>query len=188
MRRLGPLLLIAMAVPGSLTAQAEPGLRLGALLSVPSRVLNAGPGNVKFGYGVGVDGGWTHALSNETAVVYGLRVVSAVVQGEQAGETWQPGRALVLDATVRLERATSDRVSLFIGPGLSHWRGPDDTVPFSGIGSILLGAEAGFTWRPTAANWRVVQVTRLTRIGPDEEHGVVSGFTFRWLLGVDRAF
>jgi hypothetical protein len=189
MRRLHPLLFAAILVPaGRLAAQAEPGLRAGAVLSAPSRVLNAGPGHVKFGFGVGAEAVWTRPFSPVASAVYHLRIVSASVQGEQAGNSWSPGRALVVDATVRLERSTSDRFTVFIGPGVSHWRGPDDTVPFAGVGGVLLGAEAGFTWRPTESTWRVVQATRWTRISADEERGVLSGFTFRWLLGVDRAF
>jgi hypothetical protein len=151
-------------------------------------VLDAGPGTVSLGFGGAVEAAWVQRLASGADVAYVVRAASAAVKGEQAGSEWKPGRATIIDAAIRLERVWGRGIGLFAGPGISQWRGPEDTVPFAGIGSVLLGAEAGVTWRPTAGDWQLTATSRITRIGPDDERSVTSGFVIRLLAGVQRAF
>ena len=180
--------MVAAVLPGAAHAQRESHWRASVALSAPGRVLDAGPGTIGLGVGGAVEAAWVRRLANGADVAYLVRAASAAVRGEQAESEWKPGRATMLDATIRLERAWPRGIGLFGGPGISHWRGPDDTVPFAGIESVLLGAEGGATWRPTARDWQLTFTSRMTRVGPDDDRAVTSGFVFRWLVGVQRAF
>jgi hypothetical protein len=180
--------LIVAVLPAMAGAQRTAHWRASIAMSAPGRVLDAGPGTIGFGLGGALEAAWVQRLANGADVAYLVRAASAAVKGEQAGSEWEPGRATMLDAAIRIERVWQRGIGLFAGPGISHWRGPDDTVPFAGIGGVLLGAEAGALWRPTARDWQLTLTSRMTRIGPDDERAVSSGFVFRWLVGVQRAF
>lgn len=187
MRQLVLLLLVSAVAPGSVLAQDGAGLRVGAVVTAPGRVLNAGPGRVALGLGFGLEGAWVHRTAGGLTLAYVGRIVTAAVEGKQAGNTWEPGRAVLLDIAARVESNVGPDATLFVGPGISHWSGPDDTAPFADIGGALVGAEAGIAWRVGPPGWRVALTSRMTRIGPDESREMQSGFTFRWLLGVERA-
>ena len=189
LRLLIPACLLASQVA---VAQHESQWRLGLTLSAPTRLLSASSltapdsvfGRVDLGFGVGADAARSWLIQPGMLGVVHVRVMTAEVQSQAAGSAWSPGRALILEGKVRLERVLSDRAALFGGVGVSHWSGPAGTLPFTGIASLLLAAEAGVSLRPGGGPWRVDLTADLTRIGANDQRGMATGFPLRWMAGV----
>ncbi len=189
LRLLIPACLLASQVA---LAQHESQWRFGLALSSPTRLLNASSltasdsvfGRVELGYGLGAEAARSWRIQPGMLGVVHLRAMTAAVQSQVAGSDWSPGRAVIVEAKVRLERVLSDRAALFGGVGVSHWSGPAVTLPFTGIAPLLLAAEAGVSLRPGGGPWRLDLTADLTRIGADDKRGMATGFPLRWLAGV----
>jgi hypothetical protein len=107
------------------------------------------------------------------------------VKAEAGGEDWSPGWAIIGEAGARLRRQLSGSFGVFVGAGVSHWKGPEDTAPFGGIGALLASGDAGVTFR-VAPGLNVDLLANATRIGADDSRALSSGFVWRFTLGVHR--
>ncbi|HKS07138.1 MAG TPA: hypothetical protein VJR92_12580 [Gemmatimonadaceae bacterium] len=195
-----PLLLAAIALPSLLAAQApRPGSwRFGIEAHIPSKLLevnevafpdsNDGQIKVGIGYAAVAERFWR---MKDPKARWGVvaRVASAPVEGTLAGTTYKPGRALVIDAGLRVAREIQTTSEVFVGAGVSHWSGPDNTSPFSSGGSIRLAAEGGWTYRLSSVSpWRVSASAHITRFPQDDARLLATGIVWRAFAGITRDY
>jgi hypothetical protein len=107
------------------------------------------------------------------------------ISAEAGGDDWSPGWAIIGEAGARLRRQLRESVGVFVGAGVSHWNGPEETAPFGGLGALLASGDAGVTFRVTRG-LNVDVLANATRIGADDERAITSGFVWRFMLGVHR--
>jgi hypothetical protein len=166
-------------------AQSSASWRVGAALSAPGDVLDAGTGKIGLGVGLAGEIARVWPVRPNLSTTVNARVAAAGVKGEQGGLDWDAGRALILDLTIRAERSIRTHGGVFGGVGVSHWSGPDNTAPFAGAASVLMATEAGALWRINES-FQAVLTTNLTLVGADDERQVASGTVWRLYLGVQR--
>lgn len=184
------ILALALSAPVA-SAQDTPRWRLGLTLSAPTKVLDvnsnevpdSNSSHVDFGAGFGVEATRLKWVSPKGAVGIYLRASVAKANAETGGESWSPGWAIIGEAGARLRRQLTHAIGFNIGAGLSHWKGPDEVAPFTGMGAVLAHAEAGATVR-VKPGFAVDLTANGTRIGSDDERGISSGFVWRFILGV----
>lgn len=185
-------LLVALALPG--TAFAQSGWRVGVAAAAPARILevnemavpDSNDGRVKLGMALGAEASRWWGVAPNVSVTGFARLMTAPVEAATAAGTWSAGRAFIVDVGARAEREVSPGASLFAGAGLSHWAGPDATAPFAGAAALMLTSEAGLTMHPGNRRTRIDLTANVTRFGADESRNVVTGFVWRFLVGVRR--
>ena len=117
------------------------------------------------------------------------RLTSAPVNGTLAGTDYEPGRAFVVDAGLRVAREFQQTSELFVGAGVSHWSGPDNTAPFSSAGAVLPAVEGGWTHQLSSASpWRVSASVHVTRFPQDDARLLATGIVWRGFLGITRDY
>jgi hypothetical protein len=189
-----PVLAAGLAFAASITqAQEFPRWRFGVTLAAPVRVLDvnsnevpdSNDSHVDLGLGFGLEATRLSWVSPKGAVGIYARASMAKAKAETGGDEWSPAWVIIGEAGARLRRQLARSFGVFVGAGVSHWSGPDDMAPFAGMGSILVGGDAGLTVR-VVPGLNVDLLANATRIGADDERAVTSGFVWRFILGVHR--
>jgi hypothetical protein len=181
------LALASLPVAGRAQAGGHPW-RFGFEVTAPARLLTSGGSSVSLGIGEAIEAARVLGAKDQLRGVALVRLNFAPVEGKSGGATWNAGRAVVTDVSVRAERAVNARVDLFAGAGVSHWSGPASVAPFSGVSSILYAGELGAATTFGAGLWRGSLTVHITQVGPDDDRGMQSGGVFRVLLGVHRDY
>lgn len=173
------------------------GWRFGLEAGAPTRLLalnertfpdsNDGHTDLGIGFAVSAERYW-RLRDDRGRWALIARATSAPVKGSLGGATFDAGRALVLDLGVRLAREVRERSEVLGGVGISHWSGPEETAPFTGLGSALFFAETGYSYQFTNQPWRVSANVNMTRFGGDETRAVKTGVVWRAMLGVSRDY
>jgi hypothetical protein len=189
-----PVLSVLLLALGPAAAAAQSGWRVGLVASAATTVLevnelavpDSNRGQVRLGVAYGAEASRWWVVAPKVNISGFARLMTAQVDASSAAGSWSPGRAFVADAGGRVEREVGPGASLFAGAGVSHWNGPDRTAPFAGAATLMLLSEAGVTLHPGDRRTRIDVTASLTRFGADEDRAVVTGFVWRFLVGVRR--
>jgi hypothetical protein len=183
----------------ALTARAQdaPRWRFGITAAGPTRILDVNSNEVPdsnsshmdlgFGFGLEATRLWWVAPKGGKGGAVGVyaRASMARAKVEMGGEEFSPGWALIGEAGARLRRQIGGAFGIILGAGVSHWSGPDEAAPFSGLGPVLITGEGGVTVR-LGPGFAIDAIANGTRFGSDDERSVSSGFVWRLMLGVHR--
>lgn len=183
-------------------AQAAHPWRVGVSLTAPTplvksgegaadslgRVVPASSGKANLGIGVAIEASRVWPVNPDVHAELLGRLQAAPISASEGGTKWNPGHALIYDLTVRLDRDVRKDREIYGGIGLSHWSGPSGMAPFAGASSMLLAFEAGGAVRQHDGPWSATLGAHVTRFGVNDTQAMQSGYVFRFLAGVRRAY